>query len=309
MGTGPVERSTESEDTPYLGLLSGDGVSSSVEISEGVDAGGYSIKLFESQHNIIAQLLASPEEESSGLIEHAFDTQLWRDLILSDTVPDNANVGVLIGKCRALAGQRVLVTSRSNLSGVVGEVSGNCRPPFAMGIGSLRSFSEDVTHLPAIADHEIENVSKDLMAASWDELPDALIHDAKMALSKNTEDKAGQEILANVFRAAEALEQFGGVLVSLRMEIDDTIGLSGENVRPLPDELADALSAAYKRYTMYLDASGLDEAYLRKKVETELGTKMIHLTMRCSDLGSKWGKVTVLGTSGLSGFYAEQRAP
>ncbi|XP_043714386.1 succinate dehydrogenase subunit 5, mitochondrial-like [Telopea speciosissima] len=232
----------------------------------------------------------------------------WRDSILSDTVPNNASFGDLVAKCRTVAGQRGLVTSRSNLRGGIGEVS-DCRPPFAMGIGSFRSFSEGLTHLPAIADHEIENVFKDLMAASWDELPDALIHDAKKALSKNTEDKASQEILANVFRAAEAVEQFGGVLVSLRMEIDDAIGLSGENVRPLPDELADALRAAHKRYTTYLDAFGLDETYLRKKVETELGTKMIHLKMRCSGLGSEWGKVTVLGTSGLSGSYVEQRAP
>ena len=66
------------------------------------------------------------------------------------------------------------------------------------------------------------------MAASWDELPDAVLHDAKAALSKATEDKAGQEALANVFRSAEAAEKFAGVLVSLRMELDDSIGLSGE---------------------------------------------------------------------------------
>ncbi|XP_042492630.1 succinate dehydrogenase subunit 5, mitochondrial-like [Macadamia integrifolia] len=236
-------------------------------------------------------------------------SSLWRDSILSDTVTDNASVGFLIAKCQTLVGQRGLFTSRSIRRGGVGEVS-DCRPPFAMGIGNLRSFSDEgLTHMPTIADQEIENVFKDLMAASWDELPDTLIHDAKNALSKNTGDKVGQEILANVFRAAEAVEQFGGVLVSLRMEIDDTIGLSGENVRPLPDELSDALRAAYQRYTTYLDAFGPDESYLRKKVETELGTKMIHLKMRCSGLGAEWGKVTVLGTSGLSGSYVEQRAP
>ena len=97
-----------------------------------------------------------------------------------------------------------------------------------LGIGSTRSFSEDVNHLPLIKDPEIEIVFKDLMAASWDEIPDTVIHDAKRALSKNTDDKAGQETLANVFRAAEAVEEFSGILVSLRMEIDDSIGLSGE---------------------------------------------------------------------------------
>lgn len=102
------------------------------------------------------------------------------------------------------------------------------RSPFAMGIGSTRSFSEDVAHLPDIKDPEIQNAFKDLMASYWDELPAAAVYDAKKALSKSTDDKAGQEILANVFRAAEAVEEFCGRLISLKMELDDSIGLSGD---------------------------------------------------------------------------------
>lgn len=102
------------------------------------------------------------------------------------------------------------------------------RPPFTLSIGSTRLFSEDVTHLPDIKDPDVLIVFKDLMATSWDEIPDTVINDAKKALSKNTDDKAGQEVLANVFRAAEAAEEFGAMLVSLRMAIDDSIGLSGE---------------------------------------------------------------------------------
>ncbi|XP_058097074.1 succinate dehydrogenase subunit 5, mitochondrial [Magnolia sinica] len=181
--------------------------------------------------------------------------------------------------------------------------------PIATGIGSRRLFSVDVSPLPVITDPDVKGAFKDLMAASWDELPDTVTHDAKAALSKNTEDKAGQEALANVFRAAEAVEQFAGVLVSLRMELDDSIGLSGEKVGHLTDEFQDALHAAYTRYVTYLDAFGPDETYLRKKVEMELGTKMIHIKMRCSGLGSEWGKVTVLGTSGIAGSYVEHRAP
>lgn len=183
-----------------------------------------------------------------------------------------------------------------------------CRYPLAMGIGSIRHFSEDITHMPVIKDPEVLNIFKDLMAASWDELPHAVVQDAKKTVSKNTDDKVGQEALANVFRAAEASEEFSGILTSLKMEIDDSIGLSGENVKPLPDEINNALCIVHQRYTTYLDAFGPDETYLRKKVEMELGTKMIHLKMRCSGLGSEWGKVSVLGTSGLSGSYVEQRA-
>ncbi|XWS14675.1 hypothetical protein CRYUN_Cryun35bG0029500 [Craigia yunnanensis] len=136
----------------------------------------------------------------------------------------------------------------------------------------------------------------------------SVVQDAKKALSKDTDDKAGQEALKNVFCAAEAAEEFGGVLLSIKMELDDSVGVSGENVKPLSNELADALKTVYQRYTTYLDAFGPDETYLRKKVETELGSKMIYLKMRCSGLGSEWGKITVLGTSGLSGSYVEQRA-
>ncbi|XP_031499125.1 succinate dehydrogenase subunit 5, mitochondrial [Nymphaea colorata] len=202
-------------------------------------------------------------------------------------------------------------SSYGALNGIQSHVSrgiSESRLPFAMGLGSTRLYSSDISQLPQITDSDVLQPFKDLMAASWDELPDAVVHDAKNALAKASNDKQGQEALANVFRAAEAVEQFGGTLVSLRMELDDISGVSGENVGPLPDDLRDALSAAYKRYVTYLDAFGTDEAYLKKKVEMELGTKMIHLKMRCSNLGSEWGKVTVLGTSGLSGSYVEHRA-
>ncbi|GAB4836411.1 membrane anchor in succinate dehydrogenase complex [Ancistrocladus abbreviatus] len=191
---------------------------------------------------------------------------------------------------------------------VISSSSLGWRSPIAMDIGSTRSFSEDITHFPDMKDPEIKNVFKDFMAADWDELPEPLIHDAQKALSKNSDDQSGKEALANVFRAAEAVEEFTGILVSLKMELDDSVGLSGEDVKELPDELKNALTTAYNRYTTYLNSFRPEEAYLRKKVETELGTRMIHLKMRCSGIGSEWGKVSVLGTSGLSGSYVEQRA-
>lgn len=64
-----------------------------------------------------------------------------------------------------------------------------------------------------------------------------------------------------------------------------------QNVGPLPGYIEDAVKAAYNRYMTYLESFGPEEHYLRKKVETELGTKMIHLKMRCSGIGSEWGKV------------------
>ncbi|CAL5205997.1 unnamed protein product [Lathyrus oleraceus] len=186
--------------------------------------------------------------------------------------------------------------------------SSECRSPFSNGVGSLRFYSEDVSHVPEIKDAELYSVFKDLLAENWSDISDAVVSDAKHALAKSTADEAGKEVVTNVFRAAQAVEEFGGILVTLKMEIDDSIGLSGEDVKPLPDHVNKALHTIFDRYTTYLNAFGPEENYLRKKVESELGTKMIHLKMRCSGLGSEWGKVTVLGTSGLAGSYVEQRA-
>ncbi|CAH9078036.1 unnamed protein product [Cuscuta epithymum] len=183
-----------------------------------------------------------------------------------------------------------------------------CLHPSALTPGSVRYFSEDLSHMPSIYDEEIKCAFKDLMAASWDEIPEAVIDETKKALSKSTDDKVGKEALANIFRAAEAIEEFIGIVINLKMAIDDAIGLSGENVKPMPKHMVNALNTIFQRYNTYLNAFGPDEEYLKKKVETELGSRLIFLKMRCSGLESDWGKVTVLGTSGLAGSYVEQRA-
>ena len=108
------------------------------------------------------------------------------------------------------------------------EKSAECRSSFSVGFGSVRFYSEDVTHMPVIKDPVLQDVFKDLMAVSWDELPNVVISDVKAALSKNTDDEPGKEVVTNVFRAAEAVEEFGGMLITLKMEFDDSIGLSGE---------------------------------------------------------------------------------
>nr|UER43482.1 succinate dehydrogenase 5 [Viscum album] len=182
-----------------------------------------------------------------------------------------------------------------------------CRARFALGSESVRSFTTDDAHLSSIRDPEILKSFKELMSAHWDELEPSVIYDAKKALSKSTDDKPSQEALANVYCAAEAVEEFASLIKSLRLAIDGSTGPLGESVKPLSDEFRDALRAVYQKYNTYLDAFGPEESYLRKKVEAELGSKMIQLKSRCSGLGSEWGKITVLGTSGLSGSYIEQR--
>jgi len=104
------------------------------------------------------------------------------------------------------------------------------------------------------------------------------------------------------------VEQFSGVLESLRMELDEMTVQTCENVRPLPEEVQGALRAASKRYSNYLDAFGPDETYVKKNVETEVGRHTIYIKMRVSGLDAERGKVTLIGTSGLSGLYIEQRS-
>lgn len=97
-----------------------------------------------------------------------------------------------------------------------------------MRLVATRSFSDDVSHLPAIKDREIERAFYDLMASNWSELKPAVVEDAKNAVSKNTDDKDGQDALKNVFRAAEAVEEVSSIIMNLKMELDDVIGASGE---------------------------------------------------------------------------------
>ncbi|KAG0477225.1 hypothetical protein HPP92_013629 [Vanilla planifolia] len=217
--------------------------------------------------------------------------------LISTEVPSNRfldKVGFAGMRCNAMFGHRLVALA-------------GCH--FSYMASFKRSFSATaISNLPVITDPDIKAAFKDLMAATWDDIPDSVVNETMKALSKTTNDTAGKEALANVFRATEASVEFGSTLVSLRMALDDLSGLSGENVGHLPDGLEDAMRAAYRRYMTYLDSFNPDEGYLRKKVETELGTKMIHLKMRCSGIGSEWGKITLLGTSGISGSYVEYRA-
>lgn len=62
-------------------------------------------------------------------------------------------------------------------------------------------------------------------------------------------------------------------------------------MKPLPEEHVKALQTIFNRYAAYLAAFGPEETYLKKKVEMEVGTKMIYLKMRCGGLDAEWGKV------------------
>ena len=66
------------------------------------------------------------------------------------------------------------------------------------------------------------------MVVDWEELHDPVQADVMNALSKDTDDKVGHEALASAWHAAEVVEQFCGVLESLRMELDEISGQTGK---------------------------------------------------------------------------------
>lgn len=187
-------------------------------------------------------------------------------------------------------------------------VLGPYMPSCFSRIGQRQWMSSDVAQLPSISDADVLKALRQLLAVNWIEIPDEVEDAVESALSKKTDDVAAQEALASAWRAADAVEKFSGTLVSLRMELDELSGLGGEKVRPLPSFLVDALAAAFSRYNRYLSTFKDDEMYLKKKVEIELGSLMVHIRQRCSGLGPQWGNVSLLGTSGLSGSYIEHRA-
>ncbi|KAL5573534.1 hypothetical protein UlMin_023131 [Ulmus minor] len=85
-----------------------------------------------------------------------------------------------------------------------------CRSPLSKGLGQTRFYSENASH------------------CLWNELPDVVISDVKDALSKNTDDKADKEVVANIFHAAEAVVEFRDMVMNLKMELDGIVGMSGE---------------------------------------------------------------------------------
>ncbi|XP_023742294.1 succinate dehydrogenase subunit 5, mitochondrial [Lactuca sativa] len=90
--------------------------------------------------------------------------------------------------------------------------------PFAIGIGSTQLLTDGgLTHLPNIENGDIKVAFKEFMVVNWAELPESVVKKSNQSLSKNTEDKASQQALANLLRVAEAVDEFTGFLVTLKM--------------------------------------------------------------------------------------------
>lgn len=172
----------------------------------------------------------------------------------------------------------------------------------------VRHMTSDLSALPDIKDGGILKSLHALLGTTWTKVEPSVGEAVERSLKSSSDDVAGKEALTDAWRAAQAVEKFGGnMLQELLLEISDLSGGTGEDVRPIPDSTFNAVEAAYKKYIAYLDSFEDDEAYIKKKVEHELGGLFLQIKQRLAGLDPKWSKITLLGTSGLSGSYIERR--
>jgi hypothetical protein len=67
-----------------------------------------------------------------------------------------------------------------------------------------------------------------------------------------------------------------------------------QDVNPLPESTQKAVEAALGKYVQYLDSFDEEsEAYLKKKVENDLGSLLVQIKQRFSSTDSKWSKVSI----------------
>lgn len=166
------------------------------------------------------------------------------------------------------------------------------------------SFASD---LPPVQDAMVAKALSGLLGHGWLKIEPQVRSAVESAISSGGGDSAGKETLVDAWAAAQAVENFGGLLVEMLLEISDLCGDTGEDVRGIPDATYEAVEAVHRKYMMYLSAFGEDEVYLRKKVETELGGVLLQIKQRLTGMDPKWSEISVLGTSGLAGSYIEKR--
>lgn len=161
-----------------------------------------------------------------------------------------------------------------------------------------------------------------LMGHGWLKLEPQVTAAVEDVLSGGSDDSEGKETLQDAWKAAQAVESFGGQLTDMLLEINDLCGDSGEvahtspnfylpglkvalnfrshldtlwckqNVGKIPVETYMAVEAAHDKYLQYLSAFGDDEVYLRKKVELELGGVLLQIKQRLTGMDPKWSEVS-----------------
>ncbi|CAM6008092.1 unnamed protein product [Sphagnum balticum] len=209
---------------------------------------------------------------------------------------------------RGLSSAMAVVVSKEPSSSL-GRSRSNLSPALSGFTQQLRPMTTYLAALPDIKDTRIWNTLNALLGGSWLNIDPEVAAAVESVLASKSEDNVGKEALATAWRSAKAVETFGGGLSELLMEVSDISGSTGEDVNPLPESTQKAVEAALGKYVQYLDSFDEEsEAYLKKKVENDLGSLLVQIKQRFSSTDSKWSKITLLGTTGISGSYVERRS-
>eukprot|EP00475_Leptophrys_vorax_P010600 TRINITY_DN17185_c0_g1_i1.p1 TRINITY_DN17185_c0_g1~~TRINITY_DN17185_c0_g1_i1.p1 ORF type:complete len:252 (-),score=7.73 TRINITY_DN17185_c0_g1_i1:163-918(-) len=184
--------------------------------------------------------------------------------------------------------------------------------PFDSASQQRRGFAITATsalvQLPDVSDPAALKALKELLAATWVPLDESLLVTVDKAIG-STSDPIARDALKAGRAAAAAVDSFGERLELLRLDLDELSGgkFGGERVASIPPGMRAALASALSRYSQYLASFEAAEGWLQRKAKEELGGVLLTLKQRCSGLETEWNKISLLGTSGLTGSYIEQR--
>ena len=93
----------------------------------------------------------------------------------------------------------------------------------------VRYMSSDLSALPDIKDGGILKSLHALLGSSWTKIESSVRDAVETSLKSSSDDVVGKEALTDAWRAAEAVEKFGGnTLQELLLEITDLNGGTGE---------------------------------------------------------------------------------
>lgn len=93
---------------------------------------------------------------------------------------------------------------------------------------AMSTSASFVSNLPPVKDTRIAKALSGLMGHGWLKLEPQVKSAVENAISGGSDDPEGKETLVDAWRAAEAVENFGGLLIEMLMEINDLCGATGE---------------------------------------------------------------------------------
>ena len=99
------------------------------------------------------------------------------------------------------------------------------------------------------------------------------------------------KFLAAAFKSAAAVDEFSDIVRTVRLDVDQAVGISGSDTKPIDEDTLEALKVIVKKYNQYITSFDDSEKEIKKKVETDLGWQLLQLKQRVGYIGQDWGQV------------------